>query len=178
MQCCSTRVQDENRSNMGPLTLTAIQLVSFRFLTKAFTVQLVVKCCEWGFFWTRLTLFHSPFIKWASTTHRNCELRAFIIMKNSVKGGSRNPVFIWQMSDSLGQWFLHSEVILIWVGTKLTDFTGCRLILIRRKPPVFKPNIWPPTSRMEWRGCPFFRARKQWMVLGVGGGSLNRVQRV
>lgn len=64
--------------------------------------------------------------------------------------------------------FFYSEVILTWVGTKLTDFAGCRVILIRRKPPVFKPNIWPPTSRMEWRGCSFFRVRKQWMLLGGG----------
>lgn len=51
------------------------------------------------------------------------------------------------------------------MGRKLADFTESGTVAIRREPRVLKPNIWPPTSRMEWRGCSFFRGRKQWMLL-------------
>lgn len=63
-----------------------------------------------------------------------------------------------------GQLFLNTQFFKL-VGRKLAEFAESGTVVIRREPRVFKPNIWPPTSRMEWRGCSFFRGRKQWMLL-------------
>lgn len=70
-------------------------------------------------------------------------------------------LFAWCTSDSEVNYFLSLSAFSFLTRGKKAGGT----VAIRREPRVFKPNIWPPTSRMERRGCSFFRGRKQWMLL-------------
>lgn len=111
-----------------------------------------------------MTQFHFPLVQRAPTTDHNWELHPFIGTTTSFK-------LLWKAVFPQPTYLLDEQVTVRSIISYYSAFFLTRgkktgeTVVLRRELRVFKPNIWPPTSRMEWRGCSFFRGRKQWMLL-------------